>query len=87
MDIDALIAAAREIDRKAELQEQRAGRFVELAAMARKAEPGSRELMHIQAESRELGRTVVDFGDPIEALRRALRAKPKKAEVIGEGQT
>lgn len=84
MDVDALIAAAREIDRKAELQEQRAKRYGELAAMARKAEPGSRELMQIKAESRELGRTVVDFGDPINALRRALRAKPKKAAQRGE---
>lgn len=86
MDVDALIAAAREIDRKAELQEQRAKRYGELAAMAHKAEPGSRELMQIQAESREIGRTVVDFGDAIEALRRALRAKPKRAAQCGEGE-
>lgn len=86
MDVDALIAAAREIDRKAELQEQRARRYQELAAMARKAEPGSQELRRIQQESRELGRTVVDFGDPINALRRALRAKPKKAAQCGVGE-
>lgn len=86
MDVDALIAAAREIDRKAELQEQRAKRYQELAAMARKAEPDSQELRRIQQESRELGRTVVDFGDAIDALRRALRAKPKKAAQRGEGE-
>ncbi len=85
MDVDALIAAAREIDRKAELQEQRTRRWCELAAMARKADPD--ELRRIQAESRELARTVVEFGDPINALRRALRAKPKKAAQRGEGQT
>ena len=85
MDVDALIAAAREIDRKAELQEQRTRRWCELAAMARKADQD--DLLRVQAESRELARTVVDFGDPIEALRRALRAKPKKSAQRGEGQT
>ena len=79
MDIDALIAAAREIDRKAELQEQRSKRYGELAALARKAEPDSQELRKIQSESRELGRTVVDFGNAIADLRAALRRRPKKA--------
>ena len=76
MDIGALVAAAQEIDRKAALQEARAARYGELAAMARNAEPNSPEHRRIQAESRELGRTVVDFGDAIAALRAALRSKP-----------
>ncbi|MBZ4187188.1 hypothetical protein K7B09_12740 [Thermomonas sp. RSS23] len=78
MDVDAVIAAAKEIDRKASLQEARAMRFGELAALARKAAPGSDELRRIQSESRELSRTVIDFGGAVDALRLALRKKPRK---------
>lgn len=77
MDIDALIEAAKEIDRKAHLQELRSKRFAELAAMARTVEPNSAEHRRIVAESREIGRTVVDFGDAVAALRAALRMKTR----------
>ncbi len=87
MDVEALIAAAREIDRKAELQEQRAKRFGELAAMARKVKAGSAEHQRVLDEARDLGSTVVDFGDVIDALRAALRQKPRKAaQSGGEGR-
>ncbi len=78
MDIDALVEAAKEIDRKAALSEARSRRFGELATLARKAGPNSPELRQIQAESRELSRTVVDFGDAVSALREALHRKPRK---------
>ena len=78
MDIDALIEAAKEIDRKAALSEARTKRWGELAMLARKVEPGSLEHRKIQNESRELSRTVVDIGDAISALRLALRRKPRK---------
>jgi hypothetical protein len=73
MDMDALVVAAKEIDRKAALQESRSKRFAELAVLARKADGD--ELRRIQNESRELGHTVVDFGDAINALRSALHSK------------
>jgi len=78
MDIDALVAAAKEIDRLSALQEARTKRYVELAAMARKVEAGGQEHRQIVAESRELGRTVVDFGDAVFALRTALRRRARK---------
>lgn len=79
MNLDALIVAAREIDRKAQLQEARAKRYLELAAQARRTTPGSVEHKKIVYESRELSRSVVDFGDAINALQAALRAKlPKR---------
>ena len=77
MDIEALIAAAKEIDRKAALSEERSKRFTELASMARKVEPHGVEHRRIIAESRQLSCTVVDFGDAISELRRALKSKPK----------
>lgn len=81
MDIDALIEAAREIDRSANRGEQRTKRLGGLARMARDAGPD--ELRRIQQESRDISRTAVDLGGPIAALRRALRAKPKQfAEII-----
>ena len=73
MDIDALVAAAKEIDRNAALQESRSKRYAELAVLARKADGD--ELRRIQDESRELGCTVVDFGGAINALRSALHGK------------
>lgn len=80
MNIERLVAAAKAIDRKAALQEERSTRFQELASMARKAhESGDkRELQKIQTESRHLSCTVVDFGDAINELRRALKARAKK---------
>lgn len=78
MDIDALIAAAKEIDRKAGLQEERTKRFGELAARARQVEQNGSEHKRIQHESRELSRSVVDFGGAIADLRAALRKRPKK---------
>lgn len=77
MDVDALIDAAREIDRKAELQEDRARKLRELAAEARKVVSGSPEHRAIQARARMMTTQVVDFGDSINALRRALHAKPR----------
>ena len=84
MDIDALVAAAKEIDRKAALQESRSKRFVELAVLARKAD--GLELRRIQDESRELGCTVVDFGDAIDALRHALNSRPRKVETVSANE-
>lgn len=84
MNIERLIEAAKEIDRKAALQEERSARGRELARMARHVEPDGPEHRRIKAEARELGRTVVDFGDPINALRAALRAKPSKKPAEGE---
>ena len=81
MDIDALIAAAKEIERKAELQEYRAKRLAELAALAKKVEPNCQEHRHIQQEARDLSCTVVDYGDAIDALREALRRRPRKGSV------
>jgi hypothetical protein len=78
MDVEALIEAAKEIDRKAELAEARSRRFQELARLARAVEPDGPEHRRIQAESRELSRTVVDFGDAIADLRAALRRRPRK---------
>jgi hypothetical protein len=75
VDIEALVTAAKEIVRKADLQEARSRRYGELAAMARKVQPGSSEHRQIQAKAREIGRTVVDFGDAINDLRAALRDK------------
>ena len=83
MDIDALIAAAKEIDRKAKLQEQRSKRFMELAALARKVEPNGPEHRRILHESRELSHTVVDFGGAISNLIVALHKRPKKK--VGAG--
>jgi hypothetical protein len=73
MDIDALVAAAKEIDRIAALQESRSKRYAELAVLARKSDGD--ELRRIQDESRELGCTVVDFGGAINALPSALHGK------------
>jgi len=78
MDIDALIAAAKEIDRKAGLKEERSIRYQELAEMARKVVTGSREHEQIKREARHLSTTVIDYGDALNDLRRALRKKPKK---------
>ena len=82
MDIDALIAAAKEIDRRAELQEYRARRLAELATLAKKVEPNGSEHRRIQQEACDLSREVVDFGDAIDALRAALRRRPRKASVV-----
>lgn len=76
MNIEKLIESAKEIDRLAQKQEERARRFGELAARARKADP--EELRRIQDESRSLSGTVVDYGDALIALRRALKAKPTR---------
>lgn len=84
MDIDALVAAAKEIDRKAALQESRSKRFAELTVAARKAD--GLELRRIQDESRELGRTVVDFGDAINALRSALKSRLRKVEAVSANE-
>lgn len=73
IDMQALIAAAQEIDRKAELSDQRARRFGELAQAARSVTTGGPEHRAIIEESRQLSTTVVDFGDAINALRAALR--------------
>jgi len=78
MDLDALIAAAKEIDRKSVLLEAKTRRFAELASMARKVADGSPEHNRIKAESRQNSMTVIDFGDCINDLRRALKARPKK---------
>lgn len=84
MNIDALVAAAKEIDRKAALQESRSKRLAELAVLARKAD--GLELRRIQDESRELGRTVVDCGDAIDALRSALNSRPRKVETVSANE-
>lgn len=78
MDIDRLIAAAKEIDRLSQKQEDRTKRLRELAAAARKVEPRSKEHLRIIAESRGISGTVVNFGDAVNELRKALKARPIK---------
>jgi len=75
MNIDQLVAAAKEIDRLAGLQEQRARNAQEMAAQARKA--GPEELRRIQNYMRSQSVVVTDFGGAINDLRRALKAKPQ----------
>lgn len=77
MNIEKLVAAAKEIDRLSRLQEIRSSRYQELATMARAASDPN-ELRQIQAESRGHGCQVVDFGNAINDLRKALRAKPSR---------
>ncbi len=77
MNIEKLVAAAKEIDRLATVQEQRSAKFAELARKARTATP--EELRQIQMESRSAATVVVDYGDAVGQLRRALKSKPNKA--------
>lgn len=76
MNIEKLVAAAKELDRLCIKSEARSKRFSELATAARKCMAGSIEHKHLQDECRELGCTVVDYGDALNALRRALKARP-----------
>ena len=78
MDIDGLVAAAKEIDRKAELQEARTKRMLWLSREARSVVVGSIEHRRIIDEHRTMCTTVVDFGDAIADLREALHRKPKR---------
>lgn len=74
---EALIKAAREIDRKAELQEQRMNQLCNLSARLRKAEYGTLEYKRIQGEHQMLmSINVIDFG-AVADLRAALRGLPK----------
>jgi hypothetical protein len=82
MDVDKLIAAAKEIDRLAKLQEERSKQLQVLAGLARNART-EQELQDIQHKSRNMGVVVTDYGDAIGALRRALKARPPKPKSTG----
>lgn len=71
--IDALIAAAKEIDRMAKAQKERTSRLSELARLAKTVEPRSAEHQRIIRESLDLGTTVVDFSTPINEICRVLK--------------
>ena len=78
MNIEKLIAAAKEIDRLAEKQSAKTQQLIDLAAAARAAE-NDEHLRHIQRQQREISSTVVDYGNAINALRKALKARPSNA--------
>lgn len=78
MNIEKLIAAAQEIDRKSLLQEQRSKQLQQIALLVRKASDADdkNEVRRLQDEYRNMSITVVDFGGCINELRRALKARP-----------
>ena len=71
MNIDKLIAAALEIERRYNKRIERVDFMRRLAADARRT---GKSQSHRMSQAPE----VVDFGGPIEALVKALRAKPGK---------
>jgi len=75
MNIEKLIAAAREIDELAAKQQARAKAWQELAADARKPGADTREIEARRQELELSAAVVVDYGTAIEKLRHALRAK------------
>jgi len=77
MNIDKLVDAAKEIDVLSLKQEQKSKRMQELARLCREAsEKGDElEIRKLQAESRSLNVSVVDFGGAINKLRKALKAR------------
>ena len=81
MNIEKLVEAAKEIDRLCVLQDERTRRLAQLASQARtySAAGNAIALRAVQNEARDLSVTVVDFGNAINDLRRALKAKPAKA--------
>ena len=78
MDINALIVAAKEIERKSKLQEHRAKTYLKLVAAHKLAENGSEEQARLRGEISSMGGSVIDFSGAIEDLRRALRKRVKK---------
>jgi hypothetical protein len=78
MNVEKLIAAAKKIDTLAEKQEARTKAWQQLASDARK--PGA-DRHDIDRRRRELDATrVIDFGNAINELRQALRAKAEPAK-------
>jgi hypothetical protein len=73
IDIDKLIEAAFEIDRKVKLQEDRLRQLQDLARQARTVAQDSPEHRRIKAQASQIQITVVDFGDAINQLRIALK--------------
>ena len=72
MDIDKLIEAAKEIDRLAELQEQKTLALQELARDAR-AGLDRKDVARRRQAIDQGGRAVIDFGTAVAKLRAALR--------------
>lgn len=83
MNIEKLVAAAQEIERLCVLQEERTKRLAQLASQAKRySEAGNAiALRAVQSEARMMGCQVTDFGDAINDLRRALKAKPAKKSI------
>ncbi len=77
MNIEKLVAAAKEIDRISILQEEKTKRYQELARQSKEAhENGDQaKIRKVQDESRQLSITVIDFGNAINDLRKALKAR------------
>lgn len=72
MNIDKLVAAAKEIDRISLLQEERTRFLQELAIQARNVEPNSKDHRDIINKSRQS--TVISYGDAVLDLRKALHS-------------
>lgn len=75
MNIEKLIEAAKEIDRLSQLQEQKSKSILEIARNVKEAYENGDQLTvrNLQAKSRELQCNVVDFGNAILELRKALK--------------
>lgn len=73
MNIEALIQAAKEIDRKATLQEQRHMRLKDLEELSKNYKPDSLEYKRIQREGVDLWVEGLSLDVDIAVLRAALR--------------
>jgi hypothetical protein len=76
MNIEKLIEAAKKIDKLAELREASTKEWAKLAAEARSGL--DRNEVNKRKMKLDSAVNVIDFGDAIAELRRALRTRPRK---------
>lgn len=77
MNIERLVEAAKEIDSLSVKQEEKSKRMQELARLCKDAseKDDQVEIRKLQAESRSLNITVIDFGGAVNRLRKALKSR------------
>ena len=77
MNIEKLVAAAKEIDRLAVKQEERTRDLQRIASLVQKAHASGDkdEVRRLQKESTSIHIHVIDFGGAVSDLRKALKSK------------